>query len=465
MSISYPDLWKFTFNGDNLKAVGYRFFLSDSGEYVTDTYVTAPVDFRNGEQITISHQGNDGIFLNGLDYQYNIICFQSIADILVVKGHVVTADENSVTVQKINALENPFYYDFGNGSEFVGGQYICIGTEKRLITDIIQQDDTLKLSLESSFSAIPADNTCFSVLSNYEVSPNYFFRARTNPQISVSALFSNGKTELKGTYSQAQNIYIKSHSWEISKDSEVVLKTDDFLSSRLEYSCFLPAGSYTVTLNITTSGNSSFSCSATVIVPSSPCSATYQITDSLLNGCPMLTASSNVLVFRNNIFIGSGMSVQDTFAPLSVPLNYTICPFDENGIGEAQKINHIFNPYYWYIFALDDNLSILDTVHAEIDISCSELSYISNNSFTLSFMCCYIDTDDFNVNTSHSVRSRLEKFFSDYSYFVFKSPDGKVFTADIADISFTADTSPDISNKINLTLEYLSKFKGGDFYS
>lgn len=470
VSISYDALWKFTFNGDHLTYVGFIYYLADTGKYVTNTYLTAPVDFHNGDEITVSHQANDGIFFNGNDYEYNIYCFQELYNILLTKGHILGSDDASTVrvLDGINTLEPPHTLD-GN---IIGGQYLEINGERRFIQDISRgnaSDDgntyTI-ITVSEPFSYTYDAGYQFSVYSNYEKSANFGFRARKNPVVSVSVQYSNGGIVCTGTYSQENQIPIKQIQWIAEKNGNQVYKSENILSSYLTTTMHLLPSTYTISLKVETAGGVTATAQTVFTMPTASLTVSdLTATGNKANGSTSLNwtgTASQYMVFCDSEYIGTTSATQytDLYASLSVEHTYTIVPISDAGVGTPAEVKMLFDPKAWYLVSKENS----EVLSISVDYSNGAYPVISNSdtAFNLSGLCTGLNDETFAVNLSHAETQKYTDFLLENPNIIFKSPDGKVFTGDVQSVSLGNSNYVEIPNSININIDYIREVTRND---
>lgn len=468
VSISYDVLWKFTFNGDHLTYVGFIYYLADTGKYVTNTYLTAPVDFHNGDEITVSHQANDGIFFNGNDYEYNIYCFQELYNILLTRGHILGSESASVikVLDGITTLEPPHTLD----NTLIGGQYLEINGERRFIQDIsrgnVADDGSTytTITVSEPFTYAYDAGYQFSVYSNYEKSANFGFRARKNPVVSVSAQYSNGGIDCTGTYFQENQIPIKSIRWAAEKDGNQIYVSQNILSSYLNTTIYLLPNTYTISLTVETAGGVVATAKTVYTAPTTALTVSdLTATGDTATGATVLTwagTAPSYMIFCDGVYIATTTALQytDLYASLYIEHTYTVVPVSDTGMGTPAQISILFNPKNWYLIDKSNG----KTLTFSVDYSCGSYPLISNSdsAFTLSAMCTGLN--DFSVNLSHAERQKYAAFLLRNSNIIFKSPDGKVFTGDVQSVSLDNSNYVEIPNSININIDYIREVTRND---
>ena len=182
----------------------------------------------------------------------------------------------------ISNFHKPFYSSSG---AFLGGMYIQIGEEKRLITDCVAKyieagDHTnYYISLDSPFptkviSENKNDNynaVPFKIVTNYIVTPWYDFKHRKKPECEISVTRKENGLLCSGIYSQEDGVSLKSYQYKIYPESnEVDTITTPIHQTGKEYSYRLKVefpvptvtANYRVECEVTTQENDSVSSSA-----------------------------------------------------------------------------------------------------------------------------------------------------------------------------------------------------------
>ena len=214
MSISDDSFWKFTFYGDNLKYIHYRFCIAGTGEYVTDTYVTSPIDVYSGEEITIPHDSNDGIFVNGNNYKYSIILFQQDYNIPVIRGHI-RGSESTTTIYLPYGVTNVVTADkkAGTVKYFQNNMSFWLYALKALNNNTYKAIECLQLPFnpcltENSFSFVAGN------INNSNIDVGYRYKVQFDKFLNKSPLF------LLRTIS-GQNIIVSATEVSFTIDNEV----------------------------------------------------------------------------------------------------------------------------------------------------------------------------------------------------------------------------------------------------
>lgn len=270
------DLFTFTFSGKNLigyeimpydcmteKPVGFEEWWEGGTYYTKWNYWVYHLDENvvyNNETISNHVWGMNRFMFNGRNYKYIIRICQNKHDNVMLSGRIRedSVEKNKIYVAKgmvnpIDGLKEPVTWD---NEEFYS-QYVQIGYERHKLVGINKvsseelSTDYDILTLDEEFENLPKKGDQFKVISNYIISPFYYFKCRTTPELTSSyQLNTNGTIYCSADYYQAENVDIKKYKWELYKyndtDLELIAESPFIFNERLDFtfSEYLEIGIY-----------------------------------------------------------------------------------------------------------------------------------------------------------------------------------------------------------------------------
>lgn len=453
MSISDDSFWKFTFYGDNLKYIHYRFCIAETGEYVTDTYVTSPVDVYSGEEITIPHDSNDGIFVNGNNYKYSIILFQQDYNIPVIRGRI-RGSESTTTIYLpygVTNVSEPYYDEIDGVRTLVGGMYLEINGERKFIVSVDLSETVLqngesviKVTVDSAFSYAYDAGYTYKLYSNYKPSDEYFFRARKKPSVTTSAIYNQttGFIDCTSTYAQENGITLRCTQWQLFKGEKLIEESSQIYSGRLEYTFFngFSEGNYTVKCNITTQGDVTVSASTSIAITATETTVS-QLTVTETNGVCVLNWAGNsdrYNIYRSDSLNNDnpeylGTSFINSFTDYSVP-NRTDCTYYVVTAGKkAGTVKYFQNNMSFWLYALK---ALNNNTYKAIE--CLQLPFnpcLTENSF--SFVAGNINNS--NIDVGYRYKVQFDKFLNKSPLFLLRTISGQNIIISATEVSFTID--------------------------
>lgn len=213
----------FTFKGDKMSGVRYRYVDYNTNTIAKDTIVSGLAYYNdNTVEVPISMLPNT--LTNGHDYVTEMMLVQHdsnnnpIYDMPVVGG--VVKDVRSALSYFISPNINSIYqWDSSviNGKNVrvptmynnavFGGMVIQIGNTKSLIE--WYNPETGEIQIKDYIYANIGDR--YYIYANYIITPQYYFSCRNTPIVYVDGNNALDSIEVLGTYSQAQNVGIKTY--------------------------------------------------------------------------------------------------------------------------------------------------------------------------------------------------------------------------------------------------------------
>lgn len=168
-----------------------------------------------------------GSFTNGEDYSWYATLYSPAISMLVANGVVQSGSSGtSIKIRQHSNVE--------------ANMYLKIGSEQKQITSYDYSTGIAKIA--SAFSSTPAEGAAYSVLSGFIHTPDYPFKARATPIISINTPANNGQIitsfdfQFTGSYSQSNNILMKYFIFNIyNSNGELVNTSGQIYSSKILY--------------------------------------------------------------------------------------------------------------------------------------------------------------------------------------------------------------------------------------
>lgn len=267
-------VFSFTFSGKNLigyeimpydcmteKPVGYEEWWVGNTLYFKWNYWIAWLDenrIYNNETVSMPLASMDKFMFNGRNYKFIIRICQNKHDNVMLSGRIRQDSEvkNQVYISKglrneIDGLKEPVYF----GDKEFYSQYFQIGYERHKLIKIDEKTSSEYdiLTLDEEFENLPKKGDSFKVISNYIISPFYYFKCRSTPTLETFYKLNNdGTIYCSADYSQEQNADIKKYKWQLYKldgntQNYNLIKESPFIfNERLDYtfSEYLEIGTY-----------------------------------------------------------------------------------------------------------------------------------------------------------------------------------------------------------------------------
>ena len=162
---------------------------------------------------------------NSLDYKHRITLYETNPTIKITEGIVQTYTnlETSITLQ--------------SNSNIVAGMYIKCRNQLR---EILTWNPITKVATITAFTTGPVvANDIYEIYSNYIVSNDYYFKARTTPTLSIdiadNATITSSERKFITTYTQAENINISHFTYNLYLDGVLIDTTDEVVSTDISY--------------------------------------------------------------------------------------------------------------------------------------------------------------------------------------------------------------------------------------
>lgn len=511
-----PHSFSFMFSGDNLlgyeimpydcmteKPVGYKEWTENGVKWHQWIYwitLLNPNLVYNNEKTETAMNGIDSLTKSGRNYKYLIRICHNRHDNIMLSGKI--RNDSSVGTElwiskgldnPLDGIRTPIIY----GDMELASQYIQIEYERHKITAIDNSDDNYtKITVDSAFSELPKTGDTYKIISNYILSPFYYFKARTTPQLTVNtSQESDGTILCSASYLQEQNVPVKKYKWQIYKkisESEysLICESPYIFSSRLSYkfSHYLDIAIYKAKcicvnqddmiveneISFTTNASNeqviedikvSFDeknkCNTIKIIPKSEYSwLWYNVYRKEDNG------DKNRLIGRCGGSTNIERKIQDYLIGTNKTYQYFVIPSNSDDQRCADKASDIIRPYFetWTLTSLSqDNRTLfeystyttIETWNIEMDvsndeivnnldrnvhvgigklpkISMNEVNYISGGFSGLVSEFDCTNKETEFTDTIQKVEA-WRKFISGNNPFLIKTPKGDVFIAHISE--------------------------------
>lgn len=141
---------------------------------------------------------------NGNDYKWRLRLYQESVSMVITSGYIVDVDNTTITITRNTNIKT--------------GMYMRIGQENRLITEIVDTNDSYQVIVATAFSD-DIMGELFSIMSDFiDTNPDYVLYARTTPSIKIEN-FDNEIAErhyiFKGSYSQQEYVPMIYYQWNL----------------------------------------------------------------------------------------------------------------------------------------------------------------------------------------------------------------------------------------------------------
>lgn len=221
----------FTFNGDAMSGAYFRGYDYTTGEVLSTGGVASesgkPFRF-NGEKFQLTPMTG---LINGHDYtaqvlitQRNMSGTENIYDIAVLSGELQRechVGDTSIYIE--DRITN--IYEWGDNGlictpdyqygYYVIGMIVKINNQSYFI--LSYNKSTGEIVLDTPMvDALPV-GTRYQIYSNYKISPQYFYKCRTTPEVSVELQANSFGIKCVGNYYQAENSLIKHYRFVLYK--------------------------------------------------------------------------------------------------------------------------------------------------------------------------------------------------------------------------------------------------------
>lgn len=221
----------FIFNGDAMSGAYFRGYDYTTGEILSTGIVASesgkPFRF-NGDKIQLTPMTG---LINGHDYtaqvlitQRNMSGTENIYDIAVLSGELQRechVGDTSIYIE--DRITN--IYEWGDNGlictpdyqygYYVIGMIVKINNQSYFI--LSYNKSTGEIVLDTPMvDALPA-GTRYQIYSNYKISPQYFYKCRTTPEVSVELQANSFGIKCVGNYYQAENSLIKHYRFVLYK--------------------------------------------------------------------------------------------------------------------------------------------------------------------------------------------------------------------------------------------------------
>lgn len=195
--------------------------LSGTTKYTKEEIPSEPI--YNDDILSIivpSNSEPNNHMANGYDYVWNVKLYESTPSIYVTNGAVTNSGTSTTThiFIKVQYL-------------ITVGHYIQIGTEMRKITRY--NNETGEITVSSAFSEAPSVGTLYTILSDYIISDDTYFKARTTPTVVIdnvpSETVNRKDYTFTATYNQAQNVNYKYFQWILYDEGNNIVQESELI--------------------------------------------------------------------------------------------------------------------------------------------------------------------------------------------------------------------------------------------
>ena len=225
----------FTFNGDAMSGAYFRGYDYTTGEVLSTDRLASesgkPFRF-NGDKLQLTPMAG---LINGHDYtaqvlitQRNMSGTENIYDIAVLSGELQREchiGDTSIYIE--DRITN--IYEWGDNGlictpdyqygYYVIGMIVKINNQSYFI--LSYNKSTGEIVLDTPMvDALPV-GTRYQIYSNYKISPQYFYKCRTTPEVSVELQANSFGIKCVGNYYQAENSLIKHYRFILYKINSV----------------------------------------------------------------------------------------------------------------------------------------------------------------------------------------------------------------------------------------------------
>lgn len=214
--------FSFEFSGDKLYAYQVIVYENNSTTSVYTGTKQTVSDIYNGDTVTFQATGK---ISNGKNLVWNVTLWEQNPTIFIVSGKFQSGSSGtSLKIRQHPSLKANMFIKY-----------------KDVLKKITAYDyDTGTATIESAFTSTPASGDLYEIYSDFIISPNYFFKSRTTPTVSIGSFTSpitSRQYTFSATYAQQENIAIKHHTWNLYDDTDSLVDTSgQVFSSNLKYS-------------------------------------------------------------------------------------------------------------------------------------------------------------------------------------------------------------------------------------
>lgn len=227
--------FSYTFHGDELRWGLVEYFNNTTEERIGSSYYPRggelSTTYHNGETVRINELVFNRLAENGKNYKYRYTLFQTDPmqddageyNIYFCRGKIRALPSGATQVAtevyintEIENLKDAYRYTpSGQATRLVGGAYMEIGEERRLIETY--NFNTGKVTLNSAFTTYPTEGTTYKIFTNYLLTPYYFVKCRELPTSTLTVTERNHGLYCKLTYNQANNVGLKCYKIKLYK--------------------------------------------------------------------------------------------------------------------------------------------------------------------------------------------------------------------------------------------------------
>lgn len=218
----------------------YTLTINDLDGNVVDTitnFLSTPL--YSGQQLTVTVPSGSGMS-NGVDYTWKIKMVQSNPDIWITYGTVkAVSSTTSMTIVASNLIK--------------AGMYLCINNQTRIIT---AYNSSTGVVTTAAFNSAPSVGTGYVVYSNYIISSDSYFKARTTPTLVLSTVPSTVAVQqysFSATYTQAENVGYKYFIWTLYDSTGTAIENSGKIYSgaiNYSFSGFINGNTYGIKVTV-----------------------------------------------------------------------------------------------------------------------------------------------------------------------------------------------------------------------
>lgn len=396
-----------------------------------------------------------------------------------------TVPENSVVRFTIRISVNGEEYNIYN--YVAAGIMIEINNKRYLVTDYhsFSEDTGIGLLYTNATDDLKlSEGTEYKLYANYLVSPFYFFKCRTTPEVTVSITGNSNGLLCTATYSQDEGVslkYYKFSLYEIDGDTEnLIEETDRLYSYRLNYTFpeDYSGKTYKVVCEISTQDSVIVTAKTTRNFPAAtikyianisapyfvPQTNSVHISWEKLSDCSVrlyrkdMTTSDIVLIANTH-----SAYFDDYTASNNKSYQYIAVPYCDNTVGESLTSDVIDITYIgwtitaitntnteidnklvysigdtWKIIGEIDNVTVTQNTDKTLHVNSAKYPVLSEGdtnymSGSLSAMIGYIDCDNKTWVDNIDIINAWRKFITQHCQFILKSQKGDVWAVNITE--------------------------------
>lgn len=232
--------FEYVFRGDRLSSYQVQILENNTNTVLYTGTKTDVSDVYNGDTVEFIIPSNT--FTNGKYLIWNVTQWESLPSMFVAGGAI----QSGSTTTSIKIRQHP---------NVKANMYLSINGVQRKITSYTYSTGTAVVS--PAFLSAPTANAQYQIHTDFTTSPNFFFKSRTTPVITLGAIpdpIATRNHTFTATYAQAENVNIKYHTWELWHGEELLNTSGQIFSANLSFSFdgFIAGEEYSVLLKVVT---------------------------------------------------------------------------------------------------------------------------------------------------------------------------------------------------------------------